>query len=707
MSHRLVWVLTVLTALGLAGRAALAQPAPIPLDPNADRLAQLNALIRVPSGVVDITGGLFEALSEMDEVPGQVYDYFLTDDSAGWRTLHGWAKAPAQQRAMENVAALTEGDGPFLLGVRYGETTWAEQGLGVLLGDGAPLVEMEFTYLDAVEDLALAMSIEMWDRAEAGDAESVSELVLAWVRLARIILDRETIDEKEAGYTHVMTCMQRLRDVLYTHPTLYDVATYTALLKSLDNDELELDIVRLPRGARLVTLDLIEKTMVPEGGVDPTKFGLVMAESLTPEDRPLELFSITASMNKAGAIHAGWYETYDEMNKAIGDWFVRWETPDFHSPTLSGPSDFEKLPPTSYEIITGTLGPIQDLFDLRLDALTELFGTRTAMAVLSFKSRNNRFPPNIASVAPQFVSELDVDPWSVHPRFRRGSEQNITRTRFEKSIPFQYLVPIRDQRWGPREEKVPYEITVSSIGYGGVAAQAETTPAATNEAPAEPLSPQATAEVVPDEEWAEWRRSQREIYNRFVNMPGMTEEMLFQTISISFSALESLPPERQDAAYAAQSNASVNASLATGLIRPTDITSVELRLVDETSVTEQNFQDVYRRIAAQLNAVPGQVAWYREALSGGNATIEKILDVDRRVIEAALLRNAQGVEVDVPSGFAGLGTFTVAFDDTVFLLWSVWDDQQNNAAREVGIFGTDYLIWPPLPTIARDGGSVK
>jgi len=698
MSHRLVRVITALTVLSSITAAGLAQPEPIPLDPDADRLAQLDALVAVPGGVVDITGGLMEILAELDEPPTIFGVQFLTTSSPQWNEMRTWAKARNQQHAIERLIELTNPEDRRLLGLAYSDAKWHEMGpfSGIALDDGAPLQTLQLLYVLGVQNLNTAISIEAWDRAENGDAEGVSEVMLAWVRLARILLDRETLFEKQASYSFLTTGLERLRDIIYTHPDLYSYDEYIALIEALNNDDLELDIVRLPRGDRLIAMDLIERTMVPEGEADPTKFGLVMAAGATAFGRPLELFARTAEMNRLGASHAGWYQTYDELNKVLGDWWVRWETPDFHDFTLNRPTDFSQLPPNNFRIITQTVGGIEGLFDTRLNALTELFGTRNALAVLAFNARANRLPPNIRAVSPLHIKKLDKDPWSVHPRFLSGFEANSPRARFEKSVAFKFLVPIRDQRWEPREEKIPYEITVMTEfdALGNDEPETEGEPA------------QTAAEIlaeIPQEEWNEWLAAQQATYDRLLATPGVTEQLFLQTSSTLYSISAVLPEQEQTAALVRTTEQNIEQLLSTGFAKPEDLTTLSLRLADGKTVTTSNFAELYRKVYISIASVPGQTQMYLDMLNGPDPSIAKLIEVDRQIMEEALVRKALGLDSGVAS-LALLPKFTVSFDESTFLLYSVWKHYKNEAARLVGVGGTDYLIWPPLPSLLRDAG---
>ena len=465
MLKRIVWCATGAMAVT---SASVAQPSSVRLDVNADRVGELNALIRVPGSVIDISGELMPALASMTPAR-RGWSMFMSDRTPGFEAAKAWARGDTAQHAISVALEQTDPEDTRAIGLPYGaqgvDPAWVNAGVSATM-DGGLIYSMQFGYLDRIEDLMLAMSVDAWAKAMEGDGDGVRELIVAWVRLGRIVADREMADEKRFAYEMIQAAVERLRDIVYSFPELYDEAGYVELIEDLDNRDLELDAVRLPRGDRLEALQLIERTMVPEGGVDPAKFGVLLAGGGVDRDRPLELFGRTAQMNTLGARHEGWFRTFDELNKIYGDWWTRWETPDFHDTQLTRSPDYAAMDRGSFAMLEQTMGEVNDLFNLRMDTLTELFGTRSAMGVKAFEAKNNRFPPALAAVSPSFVSRLDVDPWSIQARFGGGRGGNVPRERFEKSDIFRFLVPIRDQRWGPREEKVPYavEVTTGEVG---------------------------------------------------------------------------------------------------------------------------------------------------------------------------------------------------------------------------------------------------
>lgn len=683
MAMRCVWIVTALTALTALARPASGQDAP-PLDPGADRLADLNALIRVPSAVTDITEPLMDALAGMRS-PQRALGFFMTDETRGWSTASSWASSEASKSAIDTAIEITSGDGPKAIGLLYGtegiKRSWIDAGLANEAGENGLIHAMEFGYLDGLEDLMLAMSIDAWAASEVDNHERVRDVLLAWVRLARIVADREMADEKFFAYEMARRGLQRFRDIVYTHDGLFDVRGFKEINEALDNATLKLDAVRLPRGDRFEAMQLIERTMEPEGEVDPTKFGLVMASGATG-DRPLELFARTAEMNASGAVHAGWFSTYDELNKVLGDWTARWNTPDFHDTSLDRPSDYATLNTTRYALIEQTVGEISDLFDERMNSLTELFGTRSAFGVAAFEDRSNRFPPSLRSVSPQFVDKLDVDPWSIMFRFRRGTEANISKNRYEKSDVFRYLVPIRDQRWGPREEKVPYQITVT-----------------TSEPAAEGSDEDGASFEISEAEWEAWEANQRKSLEMLDTLGSTVKQMVeqFQATYQMVAQMEAeLGTEEFERVISEESMG--NASMTE------DYSELDLRMIGYEEVNEQN-----------AGAVAIKTMRFSFSPDGLGPAIDRVASMDDPSVDDYVNALRSRIETMAQSGALPYGqedsggpvgaSFTVAFDDSVFLLYSVWEDHEDDGARVVGPEGTDYLIWPPVPTLVREAGS--
>jgi len=683
MVMRYGWVLAATAATAALSTATVwGQSDELPLDPGADRLAQLNDLIEVPSGVTDITGGLLDALAGMRGADPS-WSYFMSDSSAGWSGASSWASSEASRRAIDAAIELTDTDEAIALGLPYGadglDPGWVEADLANEAGRDGLIHTMSYGYLGGLSDLMLAMSVDAWSAAEASDRERVDSVMLAWVRLARIVADREMSDEKYFAYRMMRTALERFRDIVYTHPGLYDESAFRGVIGELDNDELGVDLVRLPRGDHLEALQLIERTIEPEGEVDPTKFGVVLAGGSVPESRPLELFARTAEMNTIGAQHAGWYAAYDELNGVLGDWRARWTTPDLHSPILERPSDYSSMDTARFRLIERTVGEIGGLFDERLDTLTELFGTRSAFAVSAFEDRSDSFPPRIHAVSPQFVDELDVDPWSILRRFRRDSGPGITRGRFEKSDVFQYFVPIRDQRWGPREEKVPYEITVTT---GEPAEEGEE-----DEGPSFEISAR---------EWDAWESNLRRGLARVDEMDASIKQFVQQ-----LQMMNQMIQQMKGQLGTEEFERMVGRESIGDTTMTEDFSALDLRMIGYDEVNEQNAAKVAVKTFEFNFSADGLLPAYDEIRNMDDPSVDDYIGALRSRIEALEDAGALPYGEDAGSGSIG-ASFTVSFDDSTFLLYSVWENHEDDSAKLVGPEGTDYLLWPPVRTLIRE-----
>lgn len=424
--------------------------------PSGGALAELNGRVVAGRGWKDASAELFPKLAAMTPPPEQGMSErqatLMTPKSKDWKAWADWAAAEPQQAALAALQVITDPKERYVIGLPYGEAgvdpDWISAGLYVDLGR-PPLVARApkgMKYLDRLAQLVVLSTVEAARQAEAGNGKAAVQVIVNWLRLARMVADREFQPEKQAGMMQIIAATERLRDIAYQYPDLLTEADTKLAVDELDQRALAPDRIRFPDGERLALLELLSLTMQERGGPDGAKFAATMGR-LTAEGRSFNAFSQAAFWSELEPMHAGWFDTRDEIVKVFGDWQQRWDLNNIYDAIMREPTDFSKMDPRKFAMIENIVEGMQDLFDLRVRMRVAITGTRTAMGVVGFRARFKQWPPNLPAVQPQFVGSLDYDPWSFDQKL--GTFQIL-----------RYFVPIRDAVVGPRETPGPHKMQV-------------------------------------------------------------------------------------------------------------------------------------------------------------------------------------------------------------------------------------------------------
>ncbi len=644
------------------------------------QLEAANKLVVAPAGNTSADPILFPAIAAMTPPPSVLTDWWtaslLTASSPEWEEVAAWAAAEPQQKAIEAVAKLADTKAKYLLTLPYTakgvDPEWVNAGLVIETDAEGVLAGAKFKYLDAMKPLVLLATVEGERLAASGEGRKAGKLMLETLRLGRIVADRPGLAEKLMGIQLMHNAAERLRDLVYLHPDAFKIEDLKQGVIELDERIINVMKIRLPEANRLAAEQLIEMTIEDRGEADAGKLGATMSR-LASSDRPLTRFSEAAKWKKVAGIHAGWFDSQDQLKKLWGDWTTRWNLQDLHDPLLRKATDYQKMPKAKFAILDETLAGVDQMRDRRLRLLAEMSGTRASLAVVALSKRSRAMPPAVQAVVPDFARrEYLTDPYAYDRRYRTLQQ-------------LEYFVPIRDQKFGPRELPRPHEVTVV-VGEGDIA------PAASGD---------LAGMVI-----------------------GMGEMLLVikKTMATTptagvMEAIKKIPITPRERAEYSQMLLVMSQNLASGQ-NIADIVKQEILATPTGQI---------RRIARDLEMSPDDVKAYAAEVFGGlyaSQTIQNARqsgltgtisdDVLRQVRDEFLtlslrqetldryLKKAPAPEASAEPEIAGKTTFTAKLDEKVFLLYSVGPDGLDNEARNVGAGGDDILYWPSVLSLFRE-----
>lgn len=696
--RRAIGLVTLLgAALAISAPAAIARQAGA--GGSGGALAELNGRVTAGPGWKSAAAELFPKMAAMSPAPeqgmGERQATLMTPKSAEWKAWTDWAAAEPQQAALEALKTVTDPKQRYVLGLPYGEAgvdpQWISAGLFVDLGR-PPLVGRAprgMSYLDELTQLVSLCTIEAARQAEAGNGEAAVRVVTNWMRLARMVADREFQPEKYWGMSQIISATERLRDIAFQYPDLLTESNAKDAVTELDQRALTPDRIRFPDGERLALLELLSMTMQERGGPDGAKFAATMGR-LTAEGRSFNAFSQAAHWSELEPTHAGWFDTRDEITKVFGDWQQRWDLNNIYDAIMREPTDFAKMDPLKFAMIEHLVEDMESLFDLRVRLRVAVTGTRTAMGVVGFRARFKQWPPNLPAVQPQFVPSLDYDPWSFDQKL--GTYQI-----------FRYFVPVRDAVVGPREVPGPHTMQVlivrdeALVGSDGSDAD-----------PLNGLFPPFAARAFRD-------ALADGIPSGLFNSAGELQLGAFRThlateldkLAIEAVTLKSLKEmaSKMDEASALAIVALIDPSKATG---PGGIKLSEEQKAFGRQVTDILLGDIpeelrgadgaldpakFRTVATERiknSAIPPEA---KDALV---AELEKISDVELTQIFESMRSLAGGADGPMLS-------FTAELTDKTFVIYSVGRDGRPGGARAVGnaAGAVDIIVFPAPISLER------
>jgi hypothetical protein len=437
---------------------ALAAPAPVRADEFIDRV---NAAYKdiAPQKRSDLV--LLAAVAKMQPPPASVSDIgkamVLPKGASGWEAAEAWAKGETQKAVLDALAKVTK-DESMAFGQPYGADALAnsgtdgialvQAGLYTDLGDPPMLAAARFLYLGSLEGVGSLVNVEATRLAGEGKVVDAIDLLTNWLYFSRQMADRRFFQECRWGVRSMIATLDRIRDVAYgdfrsANPTL-KAEQITPILDRLKTDDGYLmgDRLAFPDANYIAAQQAVAMTFATKSGPGPN-FGQTMARLATTK-RPLRLFDEAARWDTAAKSHADTIDTTKRIDAVFGDWAARWRL-SFFDRLNSNTPEYDQTSGTKFSLVKTIIPDMGVLFNDRQVLRTQLIGTRDALALVAYREAFGNFPPDVSSVRPRFLKALEPDPFNPDVR---------------SDFPLMYFVPIRDQRFGEREEPRPHEMNV-------------------------------------------------------------------------------------------------------------------------------------------------------------------------------------------------------------------------------------------------------
>jgi hypothetical protein len=366
----------------------------------------------------------------------------LPAGSANWAAAAKWAEAPAQQaviKALGTVTAERDWKKAFGFGQPYGiegvDLDLIQAGLFTDLGDPPTLAAARIGYLPALDKMAILCQVEATRLAASGKVNDAIDLLTNLMCFGRQMADRSMFAEVRWGLTQMQSACERLRDVVYTDGRgagAIDLAKLKEQIKKLEdksNSYLDLGRVSFPVGDRAAAEQLTSRIYKADGSVDEQIFASTMSR-LGSTTRPLRLFSESGKWRSLASSQGPRDEAAKQVDGIFSDWAARWTTPWFDK-RMSNVVFYSKFDKNRFAALAAVAPDMGQLQDLRQLVRVEVAGTRSALAVAGHHKTIGKLPPQLTSVRPAWLLEIDVDPYN-------PNTANAAKPAFE------FFVPIRD-----------------------------------------------------------------------------------------------------------------------------------------------------------------------------------------------------------------------------------------------------------------------
>ncbi|MFI4854055.1 MAG: hypothetical protein ACIAQF_03620 [Phycisphaerales bacterium JB065] len=461
----------VSTGLLLTLGALLGLPASASADEWFERAQKDMGLV---TGNLSAEEVLFPAMIAMDELPFDISDQpnpfayiiSLPRGSSERQSLIEWVQSPNQQAVLEAVRTVADPDANYMFSLQIGtdkvKPEWAEAGFCIESGLDDLILDADYEYLVQMGNrLLVMMYVNGIAKAEGGEGDDALLDYAKFIALYRLLLERPSYEEKRHALNGIQICIQAMTDLVYQYTRPGDNA-FTA--RGIADAVLETDDAVQRFRFRDFALPTLTEYAVhqafdwaTQGGrrVDPTRFAALMSLLHWSEPEGLERFGVYAVSQSMGSLQLDRVSFEQRVQDVFADYNRRWNYTDLHDPDL----EVDSVGSNSwmdYEIITRLVEfQYPPLFESRLEMLTNLAGMRCALGVVAFKLENGTLPGQIVAIQPRYVRSL---------------ANNLDHLNYNERIsaaePLRYWVPIRDERFGPRETPTPYVIKAVFNSYG-------------------------------------------------------------------------------------------------------------------------------------------------------------------------------------------------------------------------------------------------
>ena len=389
----------------------------------------------------------------------------LYPGSPAMAELSAWASAPTQKAILDAIASVAKEDDyrkamafaqPY--GVEGVPVEMVSARLYTELGDPPTLAGAKFYYMDSIRAMEVLVHADAIRRAGEGDTIGSIKLLCDWTFFCRQMTDRRFFREVVWAYEAMIVAQERLRDLAY-----WDTRTKKALEQASQRDQLpalvarmdegkgylEMSRLRLPIGDRLGSEQAVARVYQPRGGGDANGFATSMSR-VGSSEYPLRLFGEAARWQAAAGTQKNWFEINEQLPRLYADWESRWRLDPFDK-LMEKPFVYATFDRAGFAVLDATAPDMGRLFTLRQQLQVELAGTRHALAIVGYTAAAKAFPPQLSSIRPQWVRALSVDAYN--PNRARGAVP-----------PFEFFVPMRDQKVDARGEAKPHEVKVFVAG---------------------------------------------------------------------------------------------------------------------------------------------------------------------------------------------------------------------------------------------------
>lgn len=622
------------------------------------------------AGENNAAGPLLLALSKMDAPPESIPDtptaMLMLPGDPGWSEARSWATAPNQKALLNTLRDITNPSNPHVFSLPYGLNNTppaiAETGLAIDLGDPPLIANGDFIYLDALDELFALVNIEAARLAQDEDPEAPYKLV-QWIRLARMVADQPLSNEKGWAIHSMRLGSERLLDLFALHPKLMDEREIIGLVRELSESEIRIERILPPYADRIAMHELVAATYSERRGPNPAKFAPTLAAMMS-DGRSLGLFGEATYFQRLAEQQANWFDTTEKIDAIYNDWERRWTVPHYDR-IWTQQMERRLIDPARFTLIEEFSPDLYPIFQDRLALRADMAGVRMALSVIGYRQGKGVWPSDLAAIRPTFVDNIDIDP------FHDGGD------RFVKQFEIlEYFVPIRDQKFGVRQDPHPHTIRVYRAGgiFGGL----ETGPQVFDTGEIYRSIDQFIASIK-----SAGRGSGESMFEQVANAildQGLTRANYREMIrnDKDKTIITSLIP-------ASTVDLSKQIAIAAGL--PSDL-------------TEEDVQDL---LGEQLRLLFDDKD-FMTALGAVRRGDRVSDEVALAGLKAALKASSQAminlVRKLSPSSF-GPDSFDVEIDNHNFIIYARGIDRRADWAREVGPGAADYLVWPPILTLLR------
>jgi hypothetical protein len=393
------------------------KPEPVSVAPAGEKLdGPLNTWLKNVSPRNRSALTLWPAWVKASDMPAGAVP-MPADIWSGMPDREAWAQWASSNADL--AKALRASGECIVLGMAYGDAggdpAWKPKGLeanpGSAEGDGA------FPYLRAVRGLAAFSMLRMQQLGTEGKYDEAFVVGLDGLRMLRQVAEQRMLSEKAVALELLASGLEAHRVFMADHQDRVPLAVLQdaalrgyPFLKAGDRDRLSR--LELPEGDRMVIEERIGAVFTSEGQPDASKFGQAMG-AVQARNEPVTRFGAVTGWTAVAEQHGSLEATRARLGDVYDDWWRRWRMR-FYDSIVERPSEFSRLNPVRYALITLLVGDLQRVFDLRMRVIAELNATSLVAGLCGFRVDNGKqWPRDLGQIFPTYaLKKMDMDPYS-------------------------------------------------------------------------------------------------------------------------------------------------------------------------------------------------------------------------------------------------------------------------------------------------------